>query len=109
MDNKIMYAAQEVNIPYKSSFRGETKLYEITSPFDVKDWDGNVEIAGVQFVVASHVNEGLVLETYLFPVNLVDGNIIEVLNWGELPGSRKCSTPMFDVVIRDFVADLNGE
>ena len=59
------------------------KLYKLSEPFEVKDWNGEVEHT-IEYIVVSAVNAMFSgPETYIFPAK-EDG---EVISFGELPGS----------------------
>lgn len=60
------------------------KLYKLSEPYEVKDWNGEVERT-IEYLVVSAVSVLGTPETYIFPA---DENG-EVVDWGELPGSFK--------------------
>lgn len=77
------------------------KLYALSEPYEVKDWDGNVEHVVSHVVVSAAVAMYTGAETYVFPAN-ADG---EVVDWAELDGSIRGGLD-HEAAIDGFVASV---
>lgn len=78
---------------------GQMKLYKLSEPYDVRDYDGDVEQTIEYIVVSATVAPFSGPETYIFPAD-ESGTIVD---WGELPGSMR-GTLSHDAALSAFLS-----
>ncbi len=99
--NKAM-TATEVPLKEPEAWTGTAKLYRLSRPYEVRDWDDEVKMTVSYVIVSAVVALFSGPETYIFPADEKG----EVVSWGELPGSFKGGLD-HNFALERFLASVN--